>query len=89
MHDRGAYDLAGDVECDVAAGTAQQTAVVTCDGVPHTFAPQEFRAAVAKADVELLRFEIDACGTVEDAGATRWFIAGPNRFPLAGSHWTA
>jgi hypothetical protein len=68
----------------VAISQAQQTAVVTFDGAPHTFAAQEFRAAVAEADVEVLHFEIDACGTVEVAGVTRWFIAGPNRFALAG-----
>jgi hypothetical protein len=75
-----------------------QTAEVTFRPGPHVFSPEAFRTAVGEADVEVIGFEIEACGRVEPGapgapgalgasgapGATaRWFVAGPNRFLLA------
>lgn len=66
----------------IAISQAQQSAVVTFAAGTRAFVPQDFREAVAEADVEVLRFEIDACGSVEDTGVERWFVAGVNRFAL-------
>jgi hypothetical protein len=68
---------------EVRISQARQTAEVRFAPGPHAFAAGEFRAAVAEAGVEVLRFEVDACGRVEHAGDAIWFAAGPNRFTLA------
>ena len=49
---------------------------------PSLRSPAAFREAVAEAGVEVLRFQIDACGVVEEAADQRWFVAGANRFAL-------
>jgi hypothetical protein len=60
----------------------EQTAAVVFAAGQHLFSPGEFRAAVGEADVEVISFEIEACGRVEEDGTTQWFVAGPNRFIL-------
>lgn len=67
----------------IAISQAQQSAVVTFTAGTRAFVPQDFREAVAEADVEVLRFEIEACGSVEETGVERWFVAGTNRFALS------
>jgi hypothetical protein len=84
----------------IAISQQHQTAEVAFAPGPHVFSPEEFRAAVGEAEVEVISFEIEACGHVEPgapgaqgaqgaAGAAgapgaRWFVAGANRFLLSG-----
>ena len=77
---------------DIRISQERQTAEVRFAPGPYTFSASEFRAAVAEAEVEVVRFEIDVCGQVEDDGAAGWLAAGTNRFrllaptvPLSGS----
>jgi hypothetical protein len=49
----------------ISISQQRQTAEVTFARGPHIFSPEEFRAAVGEADVEVLSFEIEACGRVE------------------------
>jgi len=42
-----------------------QTAEVSFVPGSHVFSPEEFRAAVGEADVEVVSFAIEACGNVE------------------------
>ena len=66
----------------IAISQAQQSAVVTFTAGARAFLPQDFREALAAANVEVLRFEIEACGSIEDIGVERWFVAGVNWFAL-------
>jgi hypothetical protein len=68
---------------DVRISQERQTADVFFSPGARAFAAAEFRGAVAEAEVEVVRFEIEACGRVEHAGDATWFAAGPNRFLLA------
>jgi hypothetical protein len=70
---------------DVAISQSRQTVDVKLLPGPHVFSPNVFREAVDEAGVEVLTFTVDACGTVEREGDRRWFVAGTNRFLLAGS----
>jgi hypothetical protein len=49
------------------------------------FQPSDIRAAVGKAGVEVLRFRISARGRVEEQEGKRFFLAGKEKFLLAGS----
>jgi hypothetical protein len=69
---------------DIAISQSRQTVNVKLAPGPHTFSPEVFRKAVDEAGVEVIAFTIDACGTVEPEGDRRWFVAGKNRFLLAG-----
>lgn len=78
---------------DIHISQQRQHAEVVFLSGGHRFEPGEFRAAVGEADVEVLHFEIDACGRFELEGSTTWFVAPPNRFrvadaPPAGSRTT-
>jgi hypothetical protein len=68
---------------EVRISQTRQTAEVRFAQGPHAFAASEFRAAVGEAGVEVLRFEVEACGRVEHVGDAIWFAAGPNRFAVA------
>jgi hypothetical protein len=46
----------------ISISQERQTAEVAFARGPHIFSPEEFRAAVGEADVEVLSFEIEACG---------------------------
>ena len=48
----------------ISISQQRQTAEVTFAHGPHIFSPEEFRAAVGEANVEVLSFEIEACGRV-------------------------
>jgi hypothetical protein len=72
--------LAGVV--DVRISQEQQTAEVVLSGT-SAFSPSEFRAAVGEADVEVILFEIEACGRFEAGSEGVWFLAGVNRFAIA------
>ena len=50
-----------------------------------SFQPWDIRDAVAKADVEVLRFRIIAQGRVHEEGGKRFFVAGKDRFLLVAS----
>jgi len=68
---------------DIGISQERQTAEVFFTADAGAFAPREFRAAVGEADVEVVRFVIDACGRLERDRDTVWFIAGANRFQVA------
>ena len=49
------------------------------------FQPWDIRDAVAKAEVEVLRFQIAARGRVFEDGGKRFFVAGKDKFLLVAS----
>ena len=65
---------------DISISQSQQTVTVEFAGGRSALSPAAFREAVANAGVEVLRFQIDACGVVEETRGQRWFVAGANRF---------
>lgn len=71
--------LAGVV--DVRISQEQQSAEVALNGA-SAFSPSEFRAAVGEADVEVVHFEIEACGRLDPGPDGLWFVAGANRFEV-------
>ncbi len=50
-----------------------------------SFQPSEIREAVAKADVEVVRFRIAARGYVEEEKGKQFFVAGKDKFLLTAS----
>src|SRR5215470_9553339 len=50
-----------------------------------SFKPSQIRAAVGKADVKVLRFQISARGQVLEQAGKRFFVAGRDRFLLVAS----
>jgi hypothetical protein len=68
---------------DVRISQEHQTADVVFAPGARPFSPGEFRAAVKEADVEVVTFEMDACGRFESGDGSDWFVAGPNRFLVA------
>ena len=69
---------------EISISQSEQTADVQFAPGAGTFVPATFRAAVQQAGVQVLSFEIDACGVVEEREGTRWLRAGQNRFVVAG-----
>jgi hypothetical protein len=67
---------------DISISQSQQTVAVEFGIGGDVLSPAAFREAVAKAGVKILRFQIDACGAVEESPGQRWFVAGANRFAL-------
>ena len=49
----------------IAISQQHQTAEVAFAPGPYVFSPEEFRAAVGEAEVEVISFEIEACGHVK------------------------
>lgn len=66
----------------IAISQSEQSASVTFDARGAFFSPEDFRAAVGEASVEVLTMTIEACGIVHDTENGRWLRAGQNRFPL-------
>lgn len=66
--------LAGVAE--VSISQQQQTAVVTFLPDTRVFSAAEFRAAVAEADVEVIRLDVRVCGLVDADGALRPAASG-------------
>jgi hypothetical protein len=50
----------------------------------YPFSLDVFKEALKQADVEVVTLDVDACGTVEEAGEHRWLQAGMTRLSLAG-----
>jgi hypothetical protein len=50
-----------------------------------SFHPWDIRDAVAKAEVEVVRFRITARGRVHEEGGKRFFVAGKDKFLLGAS----
>ena len=73
---------------DIAISQREQTAEVRFEG-DHAFSPSEFRKAVGEAGVVVLRFNLDACGSVDEDGQQRWLVAGKNRWLLTGERTVA
>ena len=46
--------------------------------------PDVFRDVVDDAGVEVLAFQIEACGAIEQIQNQQWLVAGENRFLLEG-----
>lgn len=70
---------------DIRISQEQQTAEVTFRAGASAFSPDEFRAAVKEAEVDVVGFDIEACGRFETDGASHWFVAGSNRFVIGES----
>lgn len=66
----------------VSISQSHQTAAVEFADGRRRFLPGVFRAAVDEAGVEILAFQIDACGVIEQKENQRWLIAGENRLLL-------
>jgi hypothetical protein len=66
----------------VAISQSRQTVVAEFADGRRPFSPSVFRAAVDESGVEVLTFQIDACGVIEQKESQRWLIAGENRFLL-------
>jgi hypothetical protein len=66
----------------ISISQSQQTIVVEFAQGAGVFSPSVFRDAVDDAGIEVLAFEIDACGVAEETLGQRWFVAGTNRFAL-------
>jgi hypothetical protein len=49
------------------------------------FQPWDIRDAVARAEVEVVRFRITARGRVHEEGGKRFFVAGKDKFLLVAS----
>jgi len=65
---------------DISISQTQQTAEVVFTPGAGAFVPADFRSAVRQAGVQVLSFEIEACGVVEARDGSRWLDAGANRF---------
>jgi L-alanine-DL-glutamate epimerase-like enolase superfamily enzyme len=50
---------------DVSISQGQQTAAVTFTAGTHAFSAEEFRAAVAEADVQVVTLDVDVCGVID------------------------
>lgn len=50
-----------------------------------SFQPAELRDAVARADVDVVRFRINARGRVHEEAGKRFFVAGKDKFLLVAS----
>lgn len=48
-----------------------------------SFRPEQIRAAVARADVAVVRFRVSARGRVQQENGKSFFVAGKDRFSLA------
>ncbi|MGH9253597.1 MAG: hypothetical protein ACRD3C_03410 [Vicinamibacterales bacterium] len=75
--------LAGVVTVSISQG--QQTIAVALSNGGGLFSPAVFRDAVAGTGIEVLTFQVDACGVVEETESKHWFVAGENRFALEDS----
>jgi hypothetical protein len=69
----------------VSISQSQQTIAVALSNGGGLFSPAVFRDAVAGPGIEVLTFQIDACGVVEETESQHWFVAGENRFALEDS----
>ena len=49
------------------------------------FQPKEIRDVLKRTDVGVLQFQISARGRVQERGGSRFFVAGKDRFALAGA----
>ena len=67
---------------DISISQSKQTAEVTFDNGDHAFSPQAFRKAVDEAGVVVLRFDVDACGVIEQDQQQRWLAAGNTRWRI-------
>jgi hypothetical protein len=73
----------------ISISQSRQTAEVAFAARRAAFSTVAFREAVGEADVEVLHFEVDVCGTVTLDGGQRWLSASPERILLFGGEWAA
>jgi hypothetical protein len=74
---------------NISISQEHQRAEVTFGPAPHAFSASAFRDAVAEAGVEVVRFVVDACGTVVLEDGRQWLVAGTNRFVLSVNGYAA
>lgn len=67
---------------NISISQSRQTAVVEFADRRQAFSPRVFRDIVDEVGVEVLTFQIDACGAIEQKQSQRWLVAGENRFLL-------
>lgn len=72
----------------ISISQGEQTVQVDFAEGGRAFLPAVFRDVVDDAGVEVVAFQIDACGVIEEKESQRWLIAGENRFLLEESGTT-
>jgi hypothetical protein len=70
---------------EISISQSEQTAEVRFASSDRLFPADAFREAVWEANVVVVQFQVDVCGSVERDGEQQWFIAGQNRWRLSGS----
>ena len=70
---------------DKVAISIERQAFVVLYKPGASFRPDDLRDAVAKAEVSVVQFHIQARGRVQVEGAKRFFVAGKDRFLLVSS----
>ena len=73
----------------ISISQEHQRAEVTFVPGPQAFSPAAFREAVSEAEVEVLRFVVDACGIIVQEDGRQWLVAGADRFALSVPGGTA
>ena len=68
----------------ISISMSEQRFVVTYK-LGARFQPWDIRDAVARAEVEVVRFRITARGRVHEEGGKRFFVAGKDKFLLVAS----
>ena len=66
----------------IAISQSRQTAVVEFEDGRQRFSPRVFRDVLGETGVEVVAFQVDACGAIERIQNQRWLVAGDNRFLL-------
>lgn len=69
QYDKSAIDVDDD----------KDTATIHFDAT-ETFSASDFRAAVARVRMRVVAIRLQACGTVDASGGSRWLTAGSSRF---------
>ena len=67
----------------VSISLTNQTTQVKFAGA-QPFSPQVFEQAVGEAGAEVISFQIDACGVLEQTDGQHWLDTGADRFLLIG-----
>lgn len=68
----------------VSISQRDQTATVIFAPAARAFSAAVFRSALAEADVEVITFEIDACGVVDETNGQHWITTAERHFLLRG-----
>lgn len=66
----------------ISISQSRQTAAVEFADGGQRFSPRVFRDVLDETGVEVVAFQVDACGAIEQTQNQRWLVAGDNRFLL-------